>query len=154
MKANKILYMTYRQYRKAKALYSRRKAFMPICPIGDIAKTLDLPDNADFYIYKNRVFIFRRGHSVASFVITKDRVYNPFEACGAVIIDRVATNIICLSRNGKEFSLPRFLIMLNTFKDYKSDLYKGDAFDKVDSVLSENGINLSHNCPKGENIPA
>lgn len=79
---NKLYYsITYKNYRKAKKLYSRRGK--RIHPIPAVALFLQL-FNYEWYEYKGRVMIFRPNHKVASFVVKDNKIYNPLIACGGL----------------------------------------------------------------------
>lgn len=69
-------------YKKAKKLYVKRKEFKKIKPIGEVDDLLKLPLDSKWYLYKRRIFIFRKYQKIASFIITKYKVYNPLIACG------------------------------------------------------------------------
>lgn len=145
MKLIKLLYFTKKGYEKAKDIYSKKRNFIPITPIQEINEMLGLPSNVKWYQYKGRIFIFRRWHSIASFVITKDKIYRPLEGCGAIMIDRLTLYISYLVQYGKEFKLPLFIALVNIFRDYRDDMRKSYKFEEVKRLLSENGNNLSHN---------
>ena len=88
--------MTKEQYEKLRKIYSRRRKLTKIKPIKEIDNLITRTINKDWdnecmnmgwikmdwYEYKNRIFIFRRKHKVASLVITKNTIYNPCIACG------------------------------------------------------------------------
>lgn len=74
--------ITYKNYRKAKKLYSRRGK--NVCPIQELVELLKLSDAYEWYEYKGRVMIFRPKHKVASFVIKDNKIYNPLIACGGL----------------------------------------------------------------------
>ena len=88
--------MTKDQYEKLSKIYSRRRKLTKIKPIKEIDNLITRTINKDWdnecmnmgwikmdwYQYKNRIFIFRRKHKVASLVITKNTIYNPCIACG------------------------------------------------------------------------
>lgn len=90
------IFMTKEQYEKLRKIYSRRKRLTKIKPIKEIDNLITRTINKDWdnecmnmgwikmdwYEYKNRIFIFRRKHKVASLVITKNTIYNPCIACG------------------------------------------------------------------------
>lgn len=71
-------------YKKAKKLYVKRKEFEKIKPIGEVDDLLKLPLDSKWYLYKRRIFIFRKYQKIASFIITKYKVYNPLIACGGL----------------------------------------------------------------------
>lgn len=74
--------ITYKTYRKAKKLYSRRGRNVE--PIVELVELLKLSDVYEWYEYKGRVMIFRPKHKVASFVIKDNKIYNPLIACGGL----------------------------------------------------------------------
>lgn len=88
--------MTKEQYEKLRKIYSRRRKLTKIKPIKEIDNLITRTINKDWdnecmnigwikmdwYEYKNRIFIFRRKHKIASLVITKNTIYNPCIACG------------------------------------------------------------------------
>ena len=90
------IFMTKEQYEKLRKIYSRRRKLTKIKPIKEIDNLITRTINKDWdnecmnmgwikmdwYEYKNRIFIFRRKHKVASLVITKNTIYNPCIACG------------------------------------------------------------------------
>ena len=90
------IFMTKEQYKKMRKIYSRQRKLTKIKPIKEIDNLITLTINKDWdneyinlgwikmdwYEYKNRIFIFRRKHKVASLVITKNTIYNPCIACG------------------------------------------------------------------------
>lgn len=90
------IFMTKEQYEKLRKIYSRRRKLTKIKPIKEIDNLITRTINKDWdnecmnmgwikmdwYEYKNRIFIFRRKHKVASLVITKNTIYNPCLACG------------------------------------------------------------------------
>lgn len=90
------IFMTKEQYEKLRKIYSRRKRLIKIEPIEEIDNLITRTINKDWdneyinmgwikmdwYQYKNRIFIFRHNHKVASLVITKNTIYNPCIACG------------------------------------------------------------------------
>ena len=90
------IFMTEEQYEKLRKIYSRRRKLTKIKPIKEIDNLITRTINKDWdnecmnmgwikmdwYEYKNRIFIFRRKHKVASLVITKNTIYNPCIACG------------------------------------------------------------------------
>lgn len=90
------IFMTKEQYEKLRNIYSRRRKLTKIKPIKEINNLITRTINKDWdnecmnmgwikmdwYEYKNRIFIFRRKHKVASLVITKNTIYNPCIACG------------------------------------------------------------------------
>lgn len=90
------IFMTKEQYEKLRNIYSRRRKLTKIKPIKEIDNLITRTINKDWdnecmnmgwikmywYQYKNRIFIFRRKHKVASLVITKNTIYNPALACG------------------------------------------------------------------------
>ena len=90
------IFMTKEQYEKLRNIYSRRRKLTKIKPIKEINNLITRTINKDWdnecmnmgwikmdwYEYKNRIFIFRRKHKVASLVITKNTIYNPALACG------------------------------------------------------------------------
>lgn len=90
------IFMTKEQYEKLRNIYSRRRKLIKIKPIKEIDNLITRTINKDWdnecmnmgwikmdwYEYKNRIFIFRRKHKVASLVITKNTIYNPCIACG------------------------------------------------------------------------
>ena len=90
------IFMTKDQYEKLRNIYSRRRKLTKIKPIKEIDNLITRTINKDWdnecmnmgwikmdwYEYKNRIFIFRRKHKVASLVITKNTIYNPCLACG------------------------------------------------------------------------
>lgn len=88
------LWVDKKIYGKARKLYSRRKEFRRIEPdfaiIKLIVKKLDIDleyklyDKYSWYEYKNRIFIFRKGLPLASFVVKGDKIYNPLIACGGI----------------------------------------------------------------------
>ena len=90
------IFMTKEQYEKLINIYSRRKRLRKIKPIEEIDSLINQIINKDWddeyinmgwikmdwYEYKNRIFIFRHKHKIASLVITKNTIYNPSLACG------------------------------------------------------------------------
>lgn len=70
-------YFTYRNIVTLKNIYSRRRGFYEVQGIGEVLDLLNLPLDSKWYRYKNRIFIFRPKHKIASFVITQDNVYCP-----------------------------------------------------------------------------
>ena len=90
------IFMTKAQYEKLRNIYSRRKGLTKIKPIEEIDSLINRIINKDWdneyinmgwikmdwYQYKNRIFIFRRKHKIASLVITKNTIYNPALSCG------------------------------------------------------------------------
>ena len=90
------IFITKEQYEKLRKIYSRRRKLTKIKPIKEIDNLITRTINKDWdnecmnmgwikmdwYEYKNRIFIFRRKHKVASLVITKNTIYNPCIACG------------------------------------------------------------------------
>lgn len=90
------IFMTKEQYKKMRKIYSRRRKLTKIKPIKEIDNLITRTINKDWdnecmnmgwikmdwYEYKNRIFIFRRKHKIASLVITKNTIYNPCLACG------------------------------------------------------------------------
>ena len=90
------IFMTKEQYKKLRNIYSRRKRLRKIEPIEEIDNLITRIINKDWdneyinlgwikmdwYEYKDRIFIFRRKHKIASLVITKNTIYNPALACG------------------------------------------------------------------------
>lgn len=90
------IFMTKEQYEKLRKIYSRRRKLTKIKPIKEIDSLIyrtinkDWDNehinlrwfNTDWYEYKNRIFIFRHRHKIASLVITKNTIYNPCLACG------------------------------------------------------------------------
>lgn len=90
------IFMTKEQYEKLRKIYSRRRKLTKIKPIKEIDNLITRTINKDWdnecmnmgwikmdwYEYKNRIFIFRRKHKVASLVITKNTIYNPCIDCG------------------------------------------------------------------------
>lgn len=65
-------YFTYRNIVTLKNIYSRRRGFYEVNGIGEVLDLLNLPLDSKWYRYKNRIFIFRPKHKIASFVITQD----------------------------------------------------------------------------------
>lgn len=80
--------ITYKTYLKAWKLYRRRGT--RINPNVDISQLLNL-ENDEWYFYKGRIMIFRRGYNIASFVISGYKIYNPLIACGGYV-DRLDTS--------------------------------------------------------------
>lgn len=92
------IFMTKEQYEKLRNIYSRRRKLTKIEPIEEIDSLINRIINKDWdneyinmgwikmdwYQYKNRIFIFRRKHKIASLVITKNTIYNPALACGGI----------------------------------------------------------------------
>lgn len=90
------IFMTKEQYEKLRKIYSRRRKLTKIKPIKEIDNLITRTINKDWdnecmnmgwikmdwYEYKNRIFIFRHRHKIASLVITKNTIYNPCIACG------------------------------------------------------------------------
>lgn len=76
------LYITFKQYRRTRLLYCRRKGMRKVAS----RKENGLPDGMEWYEYKGRMFIFRKRHAIASFIISNNRIYRPLEVCGAKII--------------------------------------------------------------------
>lgn len=90
------IFMTKEQYKKLRNIYSRRKGLIKIKPIEEIDSLIYQTINKDWdneyinlgwikmdwYMYKDRIFIFRHRHKIASLVITKNTIYNPALACG------------------------------------------------------------------------
>lgn len=90
------IFMTKEQYEKLRKIYSRRRKLTKIKPIEEIDSLIYRTINKDWdneymnmgwikmdwYMYKDRIFIFRHRHKIASLVITKNTIYNPCIACG------------------------------------------------------------------------
>ncbi len=70
-------YFTINSYNKLKNIYSRRRGFCEVNGIGEVLDLLNLPLESKWYRYKNRIFIFRPKHKIASFVITQNNIYCP-----------------------------------------------------------------------------
>ncbi len=110
------IFITKAQYKKMRNIFSKRRRLTKIKPIEEIDNLLNLPSNMDWYKYKNRVFIFRRKHKIASLVITKNMIYNPWLACGGryifyspILIEKIAKT-------------PLFISYLFYTKDYWKDM--------------------------------
>ena len=123
------LYITKKRYKKVKILYRKRRQFKKIKPILGINTILEIPNNAKWYLYKGRIFIYRKWNKIASFVITKNNVYNPLEACGGEL------------NFGYEFN--EEIKQDKMIKLYCKDCWKNIDITQILSVLLENGINLS-----------
>ena len=93
-KSQPRLWIDRKIYYKARRLYSKRRGFIKIEPIMPIIKDIvkdnyiedvdNLWSNYNWYEHKNRVFIFKKGLPIASFVIKDNKAYNPLIACGGV----------------------------------------------------------------------
>lgn len=69
-------------YNKVRTIYRRRGKVIKRNKYINIL--LNLPPNSKWYEYKGRILIFRPFHNIASFVISGNKIYNPFIACGAI----------------------------------------------------------------------
>lgn len=85
--ALKVLYKSspivgwVKYYKQLMSLFSKRKDFVLITPIGEVDDLLNLPLDSKWYRYKNRIFIFRNKYKYASFVITQNTIYSPLNCC-------------------------------------------------------------------------
>lgn len=127
--------ITKAQYKKMRNIYSKRRRLIKIKPIEEIDNLLNLPPNMDWYEYNNRVFIFRRKHKIASLVITKNMIYNPWLACGGRYI---FCNPILREKIAKT---PLFISYLFYTKDYWKDMELLEKLepnkDKITKMLKE-----------------
>lgn len=73
-------------YKQLIRLFSKRKDFVLITPIGEVDDLLNLPLDSKWYRYKDRIFIFRNKYKYASFVITKNTIYSPLNFCNTSFI--------------------------------------------------------------------
>ena len=129
------IFMTKEQYEKLRNIYSRRKGLIKIEPIEEIDNLINRTINKDWdneyinmgwikmdwYQYKNRIFIFRRKHKIASLVITKNTIYNPALACGGEYRFRDYDNFREEFLGEKIENPPSFVRSLNKKYYFKDD---------------------------------
>ena len=163
------IFMTKEQYEKLRDIYSRRRKLTKIKPIKEIDNIITRIINKDWdneyinlgwikmdwYEYKNRIFIFRRKHKIASLVITKNTIYNPSIACGGeyrfrdydifreeFLEEKIEKLPLCVRLFDKKsyFKDDELLKTLEPIKDKITEMLK-DYFDNsFERFLKEKGI--------------
>lgn len=162
------IFMTKEQYEKLRKIYSRRRKLTKIKPIKEIDNFITRTINKDWdnecmnmgwikmdwYEYKNRIFIFRRKHKVASLVITKNTIYNPCIACGCeyrfryldfgeeFLEEKIEKPPLCVRLFDKKsyFKDDELLSILEPIKDKITKMLR-DYFDNsFERFLKENDI--------------
>ena len=159
------IFMTKEQYEKLRNIYSRRRKLTKIEPIEEIDSLINRIINKDWdneyinmgwikmdwYQYKNRIFIFRRKHKVASLVITKNTIYNPCLACGGeyrfryLLEEEIEKPPLCVRLFDKKsyFRDEELLKTLEPEKDKITKMLKDyfdNSFERVLQVINRNII--------------
>lgn len=162
------IFITKEQYKKLRNIYSRRKGLIKIKPIEEIDNLITRTINKDWdneyinlgwikmdwYMYKDRIFIFRHRHKIASLVITKNTIYNPCIACGGeyrfryldfgeeFLEEKIEKPPLCVRLFDKKsyFKDDELLSILEPIKDKITKMLK-DYFDNsFERFLKENDI--------------
>ena len=162
------IFITKEQYKKLLNIYSRRKGLIKIKPIEEIDNLITRTINKDWdneyinlgwikmdwYMYKDRIFIFRHRHKIASLVITKNTIYNPCIACGGeyrfryldfgeeFLEEKIEKPPLCVRLFDKKsyFKDDELLSILEPIKDKITKMLK-DYFDNsFERFLKENDI--------------
>ena len=163
------IFMTKEQYKKLRNIYSRRKRLIKIEPIEEIDNLITRTINKDWdneyinlgwikmdwYQYKNRIFIFRRKHKIASLVITKNTIYNPCIACGGkyrfryldfigeeFLEEKIEKPPLCVRLFDKKsyFKDDELLRILEPEKDKITEMLNYHFDNSFERFLQENGI--------------